>query len=307
MKDEGIGIAGWLLADLVLVLAIVFLAFTPAALDDSAAAGATVDAPLILDIGCVEAEQDGRWTPVRCEPDLAGGAVDEYGWEADGGREDSSPGGDYFEARFADVGAVRLTVANEAGEHSAEFLVRPRPASTPTPTATPAATPTATPAPTEAPDCSVRADFRFAQIVLTGAALGTVTWGDIARGRVRDNLIKSEEDERIGDIDEEEWLRTEVEAFLEEKYEKGFRIALVETFSHAPGASPAAGDDVRLSAKVNEALFDELSRRRVDIFVDGETARDNWFADYRDRSDLRSGEVRINLYFVKPPDSEECR
>ena len=34
MNDEGVGIAGWLLADLALVLAIVFLAFTPAALSD---------------------------------------------------------------------------------------------------------------------------------------------------------------------------------------------------------------------------------------------------------------------------------
>ena len=154
VKDEGIGIAGWLLADLVLVLAIVFLAFTPAALDDSDVAAATVDAPLILDIGCVEAEQDGRWMLVRCEPVLDGGDVAKYGWEADGGQENSSPVGAYFGARFADVGAVRLTVANAAGAHSAQFLVRPPPAPTAAPTATPTEPANATTAPTEAPDCS---------------------------------------------------------------------------------------------------------------------------------------------------------
>ena len=44
MNDEGIGIAGWLLADLVLVLAIVFLAFTPAALSGDAESAATAEA-----------------------------------------------------------------------------------------------------------------------------------------------------------------------------------------------------------------------------------------------------------------------
>ena len=138
MNDEGIGIAGWLLADLVLVLAIVFLAFTPAALsggsDDAepaAAAEATpVAAPLILDIGCVEGEQAGRWTPVHCEPDLGGGEVSTYEWDADGGWARSLPAGDYFAASFADAGAVRLTVKNEVDKHSAEFFVRPSPAPT---------------------------------------------------------------------------------------------------------------------------------------------------------------------------------
>ncbi len=324
MNDEGIGIAGWLLADLVLVLAIVFLAFTPAALsghsDDAelvAAAGATaVAAPLILDIGCREEEQTGRLLPVRCEPILDGGAVDSYEWEADGGWARSYPGGDYFKASFADAGAVRLTVTNEAGGRSAEFFVRPPPTPTPTTTTTPMPTPTATPtlaatpAPTEAPDCSqVRTDFRFAQIVLTDAALDTVDWEDIAQGRVRENLIKSKEDDPAGEIDDGEWLDTGGETFLRRKHGEGFRIALVETFSHAPGEPQAGGGDphIRLSGQVNDVFVDGLNRLGIDIFVDREAARENWFADYRDRSALRSGEVRINLYFVKPFDDEDCQ
>ena len=321
MNDEGIGIAGWLLADLVLVLAIVFLAFTPAALSGDAesasiAEATPVAAPLILDIGCVEGEQTGRSIPVRCEPDLAGGAVDSYKWEADGGWARSVSGADYFAASFADAGAVRLTVTNEGGEHTTAFFVRPSPTPRATTTGTPMPAPTltparaATPTPTEAPDCSeVRTDFRFAQIVVMDAALDTVEWEDIAQGRVRENLIKSEEDDPAGGIDDGEWLVTGGETFLRRKHGEGFRIALVETFSHAPGDSQAASGDphIRLSGQVNDVFVEGLNRLGIDIFVDQEAARENWFADYRDRSALRSGEVRINLYFVKPFDNEDCQ
>ncbi|MDE2695513.1 MAG: hypothetical protein OXH97_03230 [Chloroflexota bacterium] len=303
MNDEGIGIAGWLLADLVLVLAIVFLAFTPPARSDEPAAvaaptlEATVAPPLILDIGCFAAGTGGR-TDVECEPTLGGGGDVEYEWEPDGGQARSRDDRDSFAASFTVAGAVRLTVTNTGGRHSAEFFVRP----SPTPTATPADE-------TTNEDCTqVRTDFRFAQIVLTGARYGDVEWEDIARTRVRENLIKSKEDDPAREIDDAEWLNTGAETFLRRKHREGFRIALVETFSHAPEDSQAGASDphIRLSGQVNDVFVEELNRLGIDIFVDRDAARQNWFADYRDKS-LRIGEVRINLYFVKPFDDEDCQ
>ena len=138
MSDEGVGLAGWLLADLVLVLALVFLSFTPAALSDDLDAAQTtatpiaaeppVEAPRILDLGCEQDERVAGVIPVRCKPRLGGGEVNSHSWEADRGRAFSYTGSDYFIAGFVDAGAVRLTVSNEGGEHSAAFPVLPPPA-----------------------------------------------------------------------------------------------------------------------------------------------------------------------------------
>ena len=148
MSDEGVGLAGWLLADLVLVLALVFLSFTPAALSDDLDAAQTtatpiaaeppVEAPRILDLGCEQDERVAGVIPVRCKPRLGGGEVNSHSWEADRGRAFSYTGGDFFTAGFADTGAVRLTVSNAGGEHSAAFPVLPSSAAaTPVPTTSP--------------------------------------------------------------------------------------------------------------------------------------------------------------------------
>ena len=160
MNDEGVGIAGWLLADLALVLAIVFLAFTPAALSDdldiveaTPTPEPTVAAPVILDLGCKEEEQPAEVIAIRCEPLLGGGEIDSYRWEADGGRARGYAGSHSFAASFAGAGAVRLTAANAGGEHSAAFPVLPPPVPVPPP-------PVPVPVGSE-----VLTDFRFDQIV----------------------------------------------------------------------------------------------------------------------------------------------
>ena len=385
MNDEGIGIAGWLLADLVLVLAIVFLAFTPAALSGDAESAATAEAtpvapPLIVDIGCVVTEVDGR-IDVRCEPDLGGGAVDSYEWVADGGWARSYSGGDYFAASFEDAGAVRLTVANEGDGHSAAFPVLPPP--TPTAEATVAgplirdlgcvrteaegridvrcepdlgggeassyaweaergsarssdrgptfaasfadsgavrltvaneggehsaaapvlAPPTPTPPPVSAN--LVLEDFRFDQIVFCGAVLGQVDWGQIAAGRVREDVSKEEEVSGT-------WCEGGdggALAFLKAKQQEGFRIAMVETFSNLNNStSTKLSNDVNeeFPAGLREAAADWLTPGSDDgdLFVDCSPGK-RWFASYFDRG-LDPGEVRINIFFVRRNNDITC-
>ena len=291
MNDEGVGIAGWLLADLALVLAIVFLAFTPAAVsNESELAEAmptptpepTVAPPLILDIGCEEVDQGAPSIAVRCEPQLGGGAVGTYRWEADGGRALSYDASDFFSASFGGAGAVRLTIKNVGGEHSAAFPVLPPPVPVPA-------------------GSEVLTDFRFDQIVLLDVRLGSVGWDDIKAGAVRENLIKRQEDDPRSNA----WsLRSDVEGFLEAKRDQGLRIALVETFAHERSDRQL---DVALAREINDAFFEGLVAAGMgDIFMDCESPRQNWFADYLNRANLARGEVRINVFFVRPRYDSLC-
>ncbi len=364
MSDEGIGMAGWLLADLVLVLALVFLTFTPAALSGEP------DAAVIVDIGCETEAFDGQ-TNVRCTPDVGGGEAQFYAWTAERG-EPAAGGASTFVASFAGAGAVRLTVSNAGGEHSAAFPILPPPVPPPITSpvildigceiersngqtdvrcipeiggGTPSSyewtavhdwarshergtdfsasfvesgavtltvsndggehraafpvLPPRTAVVVSAPECSdVQTDFRFAQIVLSGAALGAVNWDDIASSKVREDVIKSAE---LDDIDDGA-LDCCAEAFLREKLNEGLRIALVETFAHEPD-----GKHVALARDVNDAFSKGLRDADIDILRDPPAAgRWKWFGDYLARG-LPSREVRLNLYFVKPFDDEDCR
>ena len=376
MNDESIAIAGWLLADLVLVLALLFLALTPgrdaaattiaapvildigcalsasagetsvictpeigggaassfqwvvargapagpsdaatfeASFEGAGAVGLTVSndggvhratfpvlpsptampiaAPVILDIGCVADTSDGQ-TNVTCTPQLGGDAPSSHEWAAERGQPAGSINEPSFDAWFESAGAVRLTVANESGAHSAAFPVLP-----PIPTAV-----------VELASAEVLTDFRFDQIVLRDVQLGQADWTDIAGGRVRAGLIKSQEDESLG----REWFSTpstqpEPADFLRAKLEQGLRIALVETFSHEPGGAHRS-----LSRQVNDAFYEGLLRALYaggdgvgvhDVFVDCD-ARTKWFVDYRDTT-FDEDEVRINIFFVRPSDTEK--
>ena len=289
MNDEGIGIAGWLMADLVLVLALVFLALTPGRAADATSppeatpiANATpVAAPVVRDIGCRSGESPDGWFDVSCTPDIGGGGASSYTWEAEGGSSRSSNDAPTFDASFSGAGAVRLTVSNVGGTHGAAFPVLPPSVVAPL------------------PECSeVRTDFHFAQIVLTGVTIGAVRWADVAAGRVRDKLIKSQEDDEFGDA---EWSDVRVGAFLAEKQGAGERIALVETFSHGP-----PGQHIELSRQVNDAFYEGLPTAGIDRIFVADDPRDHWFAAYRDATSLEYGEVRLNLYFVKPIADEGC-
>ena len=239
MDDEGLGIAGWLFADLVLVLALVFVAVSWG--DDEADAVAPVATPTPI--------------PTPTPP--------------------------------------------------------PTPAPTPTPTLTPAPTPaptpsptpTAAPTPTPAPSCRYESDFRFDQIVLRGVTRDTVTGALIfGRGNVLENREKSQEGIDLRPFD---WSPADppnsVLPFLWRRQGDGFRIALVETYSHA-----RVGSHVDLSQKVNEALFEELASHFSEFpILTGPNVPESRTGAYQWISTFSPGEVRINLFFVKPPD-EDC-
>ena len=126
MNDESIAIAGWLLADLVLVLALLFLALTPG----RDATATTIAAPVILDIGCVFGASDGE-IRVSCTPEIGGGAASSFQWVVARGAPAGPSDAATFEASFEGAGAVGLTVSNDGGVHRATFPVLPSPTATP--------------------------------------------------------------------------------------------------------------------------------------------------------------------------------
>ncbi len=226
MDDEGLGIAGWLFADLVLVLAFVFIALSGGDDEDAVAALAPTPTP----------------TPTAT------------------------------------------------------------PTPTPTPTATPTPSPTPTPTPTPVAACNYRSDLRFDQIVLRDITLGNVTSDHILNGYVLENREKSQEGDKL-DIEPGDRVENEALRFLQQRQRDGFRIALVETYSHNRQGS----GHVALSEKVIDVLFDTLKEHfssRVPILAD-EDVRQSRTGAYLWTTTFEPGEVRINLFFVTPPD-EDC-
>lgn len=292
MNDEGVGIAGWLLADLALVLAIVFLAFTPAALSDdpevpeptpTAEPEPIVAPPVILDIGCEATGAPDGSISVRCEPEVDGGDA-LFEWHPVRGRARSSRQSPTFSASFAEAGAVRLTVTNASGTRSAEFAVLP-----PSP-----------PSQSAASANLVLDSFRFDQIVFCGAIRHQVDWKQISTGRVRENVSKDEE--LSG-----EWCGSGdggALTFLRRKQKEGYRIAMVETFSNLNRTL-----NTELSDEVNGEFYTGLAMALDadvgDIFVEC-NPRERWFARYASTNSLDPGEVRINIFFVRRNADEDC-
>lgn len=279
MNDEGVGLAGWLMADLVLVLALIFLAMVPGrealAVEALAVEAPAVEAPIIRDIGCTPAEP-AVTVSVECFPDVDGG--DEpftYSWTvSDYGTPISAQDVSPFKAEFSAAGTIILVASNERGGASppVPFVVDPL-------------------------ECTLVTDFHFDQIVLTNIALGKVSWTDISTERVGIDLSKDQEDEDLNQRSELNWSDHNVSEYLRLQQEDGFQIALVETFAHS------RIDDMHrtLAKQINEAFFTGLDTRtslpNVEIFVNPEEALEKWFAAYRDES-FPLGTARINLYFV---------
>ena len=294
MNDEGIGIAGWLLADLTLVLALIFLALVPGRAATEAPPPA--EPPVIADIGC---RQDGGAAPVvTCEPRVVGERPLRYEWEVERG---VAPGGldaETLTAEFAGAGAIRLVVANEGGKSQPRtYPVLPAPTPAPTPEPTPS-------------ELLYRAEFRFDQLVLSGIEGDRVAADDIADARVRERLRKEHEDTRSSEIGEKTpedggWSKQKAENLLRQRQDEGYRIALIETFSH----SEVTDAHIALSRNVNKAFFAYLQEEREHppdrcIFLNGpDDVREKWTAAYLDRIALDARSSRINLYFVWAPDA----
>ena len=294
MNDEGIGIAGWLLADLTLVLALIFLALVPGR---AASPPSVVEPPVITDIGCRHTAE--AMPVVTCQSRVEGEGLS-YRWEvSERGAPEGALDAATLRAAFAGAGWVRLVASNEGGETDETYPVIP---------------PTPTPEPTPEPGLP-QADFSFDQLVLSGIGGDHSTDAlelAIADAEVRPGLSKSAESERDPETEDgvagEEWLR--------QKQERCLRIALVETFSRSGGGDNRFGAGVGLSEAVNEALFSYLGKNENSalpnrsIFYDPQPwdatiglsdVRDKKTAAYYDSFDDRHGdpESRINLFFVK--------
>ena len=263
MNDEGVGVAGWLLADLTLVLALLFLSLVPAAALPSAPDGEG-GVPVIRDLGC-----GGPPSAVRCEPEVEGRGPFAYDWYlSPGGEPDGSLDGAILTAAFgAGGGWLRLTVTGAAGQ--SEPRVHRVAAALP------------------------QADFSFDQIVLDAG--GEADADGLAAAAVRAGVSKDAElddgdfggGEAAGD-----WLRRKRDAC--------WRIALVETFSH-PGHSGATrfADGVARSEEINDALFGWLADEGGEWFHGGADAvRSEGSAAYYGGPHGS----RVNLFFVRGQD-----
>lgn len=279
MNDEGIGIAGWLLADLTLVLALIFLALVPGR------ATAPPPAPVIADIGCSHTAE--AMPVVTCEPTVEGERPLTFEWEVEHGEPKGALDEPTLTAAFDSAGWVKLLVRNEGGAANETYPVIP-PAPTPEPT----------------PETGLlQADFRFDQLVLSGIGSGPVSDDEIANARVREGLRKEQEDTKDDKIDDWSWDLT-AEELLRRRQDGGWRIALIETFSR----SHPVGNEVAQSRSVNEAFFTYLRERGTPpngcIFLGGpDTVENDWTAAYLDRTHLDAESSRINLYFVWEPDA----
>lgn len=292
MNDEGIGIAGWLLADLTLVLALIFLALVPGRPAAQATPEPRVEPPVIADIGCRPPVEAMPAMPVvTCEPTVEGEGTLTYEWEVGGGGErESARDAATLKAAFAGAGWVRLLVSNEGGETDERYPVIP-----PTPTPDPG---------------KPQADFNFDQLVLSSIgsdhstdALASV----IAEAGVRADLSKSDEDKKKPDTagTGEEWLL--------DKQQKCWRIALVETFSRPldTGSDNRIQMGLELSKAVNDALFEYLSRSENGplpnrgIFYGGleevQSKKSAFYYSSFNNREAGERESRINLFFVLDP------
>lgn len=268
MDDEGIGIAGWLFADLMLVLALVFVVVGRGDADDAKAnlakeRAAHAETRDTLDKErTAHAETQDALDEARAAAAAAQGALDEARAVA-GETQDA------------------LDEALAVAERTQDALDKEREAHH------------------ETRECLYELDpkFLFDQIVLRDMVLGSVTTQDIWNGYARENVEKSNEGSRLV---VPLYALGRARTFLDKRFLEGSRIALVETYSYAninnfPG--------VRLSQEVNAVLFATLGDH---YFTDNDRkgVQNHRTGAYLWRS-FEPGEVRINLFFVKPP-GEHC-
>ena len=270
MNDEGVGIAGWLLADMTLVLALLFLSLVP-----SGGAPGASGVPEIRGLGCSSADR-----VLICDPEIEGVGPFEYSWaiSASGQREDAAhaaTGG--LRARFDGPGWVSLVVSGAHGASAERFHGFDAPAAT---------------------GSLPEADFSFDQLVLDARDRSPEGLASaIASARIREGLSKDDEDAVAWDAAD----AGSAAAWLDGKRRACLRIALVETFSR-PGGGPdrAAGRGVDLSRAVNEAFF-AWPGVAGSFHASAESVRKDGAAAYYDLFGDAAGapQSRINLFFLR--------
>ena len=295
MDDEGIGIAGWLFADLMLVLALVFVVVGRGDADDYAAAQDNLDKERAAHAETQDALDQARAAHAETQD-----ALD----EARAAHAETQDALDEARAAAAETQG-QLDEARAAHERTQDVLDEARAVAGETQGALDEARAAAAETQGELDEereahkrtraCLYEVDFLFDQIVLRDVTRGSVTGALILRGSVREGLEKSEEGIA--------WTPSNSSrralAFLQERQRDGFRIALVETYSR-----DKQGAHVSLSQEVNATLFATLADH---YFTDDDRGgvRDNRTGAYLWTYPFEPGEVRINLFFVKPP-GEDC-
>jgi hypothetical protein len=153
-------------------------------------------------------------------------------------------------------------------------------------------------------ECIRKADFRFDQIVLDGLILGQVTWDQIANGRVREGLTKTEE---LGSLatanaDGSPFHRLAAGGYLAERQRDGFLIAMMETF----GWTVTDPFTSTLAKHVNSVFRDAIGSAGAPparVF-DWELEEFSSWVAYYGSSSIPRDSTRINIFFVRP--SESC-
>ena len=272
MKDEGLGFAGWLLADLVLVLAIIFLAIVP---------GDPEAKPFVAPTWSEISEEISRSDLWRDTHFSGGFAADGYPAPSFKVVDGSLPPGIHLDeahgllhGRPEREGSFEFVVraSNQAGAADLPFDLRVRP---------------------PLDECRPTASFRFSQIVVPYAQ--NASWQVLFAGRVRQELTKADE---LAQVSPQELANMPVAVdFLRQRQADGYQIALVETFGGNPG--------VPLASAVNNELAEALrvqfpdSPTGVAFLLDPDAPRQQWSADYLATTALAAGEARINIYFMK--------
>ena len=267
MNDEGVGVAGWLLADMTLVLALLFLSLVP-----SGASGAA-SVPVIGALGCSE---DGA--VLRCAPEVAGAGPLEFEWKlsASGRSGDLTAADGALEAFFDGSGWARLVVSGANGTSSPSTYGF------------------------DAPSVSgslPEADFSFDQLVLdAGDRSAAGLAAALGAADIRERVPKGNEDaasyEAAAAGTAAEWLAG--------KRRDCLRIALVETFSRAGGGANRVQAGVDLSREVNAAFFAWPAVRDA-FHGSADDVREARAAAYYSSFGGGAGgpESRINLFFVR--------
>jgi len=284
MKDEGIGLAGWLLADVVLVLAVFFLALAPGGTNESA--------PVFEDRALGDLTLD---EPFEGGVRASGFPPPEY--QVDG----SLPPGLWLNSG---TGLVSGT-PTEAGEFAFTLVATNH-----------IAAGTATDrvdmrVQVRGAGCQPRAEFHVDQVFIENPAraaeiLGQVLarggqeadaapsiWDEvIALGLVTEGLNKQDADNPSVGV--AVIARQRAGEFFQDRHRNGFQIGLVETFVGAR--------DPALARILNNALmqhFSQQSHEFPDFLLHGEEAR-RWASDFKDERPAVQGRAFINVFFVQP-------
>jgi len=292
MKDDMLWISGWLFADLVLVLAIIFLAqapgFTVAAEQPGPTPPSTKLTPPRITIACEPLPASTK-SPVACSATNDGDPIRNYAWSDSSG---STATGEVFETSFTAAGLYRVVLAasNEGGTDKAEASVT-------------VVEPEVGPL-----DCATRADFRFDQLLVRGISdksarvANPVTSSQIANAEVSIELTKGQETNDFVSFRHEGGNPLTALEHLLKRERNGFQLALVETFGYLLGdeemsthraiaVNKAFLTWVRASAPAPEAPPENLFLNQRNV------PNEDWVANYVSKQ-IDAGTARINLYFV---------